>query len=220
MTRYRKSSIGLTAVLAVLVAAAVAVALHGNSGSRVGSTDTSPQATTGAFRTASSIPGALARRPIPQFDLTDARGGRFSSRTLRGRAYALTFLYVHCVDICPLIGAEIQQALTKLGTAANHMTVVAISVDPRGDTRAAVNHWLNLHHEPPNFHYLIGPQHALAPIWKAFYVSPQKSGDPQSSHTAIIWLVNRHAHLAALIPAGLAISTTNLAHDFSVLQRQ
>jgi cytochrome oxidase Cu insertion factor (SCO1/SenC/PrrC family) len=100
------------------------------------------------------------------------------------------------------------------------MTVVAISVDPRGDTRVAVRRWLNLHHEPANFHYLVGSQRSLAPIWKAFYVSPQTPGDPQSSHTAIIWLVNRHGRLAALIPAGLPIKVADLAHDFAVLQRQ
>ena len=220
MTRYRWITVALSAVLTVLVAAVVAIAVHGNSGSSAGSGTVALQASTGPFRTASSMPAALAKRPIPQFDLRDARGGRFFSRSLRGRAYAITFLYVHCVDVCPLIGSEIHQALADLGPAAKQMTVVAISVDPHGDTRAAVNHWLKLHQEPANFHYLIGSQHALAPIWKAFYVSPQIPGDPQSSHTAIIWLVNRHARLAALIPAGLPINTSNLAHDFTVLQRQ
>jgi cytochrome oxidase Cu insertion factor (SCO1/SenC/PrrC family) len=109
----------------------------------------------------------------------------------------------------------------RLGSPGEEIgLVVAISVDPRGDTRTAVKRWLTLHQEPTNFHYLIGSQHALAPIWKAFFVSPQIPGDPQSSHAAIIWLVNRHDHLAALIPAGLPINTTNLAHDFATLQSQ
>jgi protein SCO1/2 len=124
---------------------------------------------------------------------------------------------VHCVDVCPLIGSEIHDALAKLDPEAKRMNVVAISVDPRGDTRAAVRRWLAAHHEPANFHYLIGSERALAPVWKAFYVTPQTPGDPHSSHTAVIWLINRGGRLAALISAGVAINTTSLAHDFRLL---
>lgn len=220
MNRYRWITLGLSAALTVLVIAVIAVAVSGNSAGSSGSVTVASPTSTGPFRTGSSLPAALAKRPISQFDLKDARGGRFASRSLRGHAYVITFLYVHCVDACPLIGSEIHQALADLGAAAKQMTVVAISVDPRGDTRTAVKHWLRLHQEPANFHYLIGSAHALAPIWKAFYVAPQIPGDPHSSHTALIWLVNRHSHVAALIPAGLPINPTNLAHDFTVLQRQ
>ena len=100
------------------------------------------------------------------------------------------------------------------------MNVVAVSVDPRGDTRKAVQRWLELHQEPANFHYLIGSQRTLAPVWHAFYVSPQTPGDPHSSHTAVIWLINRRGKLQALISAGIPINITNLAHDFGVLINQ
>jgi protein SCO1/2 len=150
-------------------------------------------------------------------DIESDRGGTISSRALRGRPYALTFLYVHCVDVCPLIGSEIHGALADLGLKAGRMSVVAVSVDPRGDTGTAVRRWLALHQEPANFHYLIGSQRTLAPVWKAFYVSPQIPGDPHSSHTAVIWLINRRGRVRALISAGIPINITNLAHDFGVL---
>lgn len=220
INRQRWITIGLSAVLVVLIAAVIAVATQGSARRSTEFAHDAPATTTGPFRTASTMPATLASRPIPQFDLSDARGGRFTDRSLRGQPYAITFLYVHCVDVCPLIGSEIHQALAKLGRAATRMTVVAISVDPRGDTRTAVNRWLTLHREPANFHYLIGSTRALTPIWKAFFVTPQTPGDPHSSYTAIIWLVNRHNQPAALIPAGLPINTTALAHDFATLERQ
>ncbi len=204
-----------TLVPIVLIAAAIALALH-NSGGRTPSVETA-SAGSGPFLTASTIPQGLANRPVPQFDLSDARGGTLSTAALRGRPYALTFLYVHCVNVCPLIGSELQQALADLRFQARALNVVAVSVDPRGDTRTAVLRWLSLHREPSNFHYLIGSQRELAPIWKAFYVSPQIPGDPQSSHTAIIWLINRRGRLAALVPAGLPIQVGDLAHDLRVL---
>jgi protein SCO1 len=95
--------------------------------------------------------------------------------------------------------------------------VIAISVDPRGDTCPAVKRWLAVHHEPANLYYLIGSARRLAPVWKAFYVSPQTPGDPRSTHTAVIWLINRRGRLAALVPAGVPIDTNNLAHDLDVL---
>jgi protein SCO1/2 len=119
--------------------------------------------------------------------------------------------------VCPLIGSEIHDALGKLGAQASKLNVVGISVDPRGDTRPAVKRWLAVHHEPANFHYLIGSAHELAPVWKAFYVSPQTPRDPRSTHTAVIWLINRRGRLAALVPAGIPIDTSDLAHDLGVL---
>jgi protein SCO1/2 len=215
MRRHRQL-IALAAIaVGVVIAAGAAIAVHGaGSTSTVASSTAAPA---GPFLTASVMPQGLGGRAVPQFDLADARGGTVLSATLRGRPYALTFLYVHCVDVCPLIGSEIHDALAKLGPAAKRMNVVAISVDPRGDTRNAVRRWLALHREPANFHYLIGSEHVLAPVWKAFYVTPQTPGDPHSSHTAVIWLVNRNGRLTALISAGVAINTTNLAHDFGVL---
>ncbi|MFZ0091557.1 MAG: SCO family protein [Solirubrobacteraceae bacterium] len=174
----------------------------------------------GPFLTASTLPPGLAGRAVPSFHLADARGGRLASTSLHGHPYALTFLYVHCVDVCPLIGSEIHTALADLGPKARKMRVVAVSVDPRGDTRRAVREWLTLHQEPANFHYLIGSEQALAPVWKAFYVSPQIPGDPHSSHTAVIWLINRRGKVQALISAGIPINVANLAHDFGVLIQQ
>jgi cytochrome oxidase Cu insertion factor (SCO1/SenC/PrrC family) len=46
-------------------------------------------------------------------------------------------------------------------------------------------------HEPPNFHYLIGSARQVAPVWKAFHVTAQTPNDPQSTHSAVIWLINR-----------------------------
>jgi protein SCO1 len=199
--------------LLVVIAASAAIALRG--GGRT--VQTIAQAGSGPFLTAAAMPQGLGGRPVPRFNLADARGGTFSSSRLRGRPYVLTFLYVHCVDVCPLIGSEIHDALTKLGAKASGLTVVAISVDPRGDTRPAVKRWLAVHREPANFRYLIGPARQLAPVWKAFYVQPQTRGDPRSTHTAVIWLINRRGRLAALIPAGLPIDTNNLSHDLGLL---
>ncbi|HTZ88000.1 MAG TPA: SCO family protein, partial [Solirubrobacteraceae bacterium] len=97
------------------------------------------------------------------------------------------------------------------------VAVVGVSVDPRGDTLAAVRAWLRMHREPNNFHYLIGSERSLKPTWNAYFVAPQIPGDPNSSHTAAIWLVDREGRRVAEINAGAPISPSDLAYDFRAL---
>jgi protein SCO1/2 len=204
------AGLALLAILAVLV-----LSNHGVGGA----TKANSTVGYGPYLTASEIPQALVNSPAPSFDLVNARGGTVSTAALLGKPYAITFLYVHCLTVCPLIGEEIHAALTDLGPKAAGMNVVAISVDPTGDTRSAVLQWLAQHQEPSNFDYLIGAKSQLGPVWKAYHVAPQIAGDPDSSHTALIWLVSRHGKLQALIDAGVALNTSDLAHDFRTLIR-
>jgi protein SCO1/2 len=169
------------------------------------------------LRDASQLPAALVGRPAPEIRLTDARGGTFDTTSLIGKPYAVTFLYTSCPDVCPLIGDELQEALSQLGPLAAKVAVVAVSVDPKGDTPTAVRAWLKVHREPANFHYLIGTEAELSPVWSSYYASPQTPGDPQSSHSATIWLVDGRGDRRALILAGVPVSGTDLAYDFRQL---
>jgi len=171
------------------------------------------------LRDATVLPAGLTDSPAPAIKLTDARGGTLDTRTLRGEPYAITFLYTSCPDVCPLIGEELRAALGELGAESRRVTVLAVSVDPRGDTAAAVRSWLKLHREPANFHYLIGSEKELKPTWDAYFVAPQIPGDPNSSHTAAIWLVNDHGQRQAEINAGAPVAPADLAYDFRQLLR-
>ena len=172
------------------------------------------------LRDATILPAGLTGSPAPDVELADARGGVLDTRSLRGKPYAITFLYTSCPDVCPLIGEELQAALSELGRQSRETAVVAVSVDPRGDTVAAVRSWLRLHDEPQNFHYLIGSEKELKPAWDAYFVAPQIPGEPNSSHTAAIWLVNRDGRRQAEINAGAPVSPSDLAYDFRALLRE
>jgi len=80
-----------------------------------------------------------------------------------------------------------------------------------------VRTWLRRHDEPASFHYLIGSERALAPVWKAWYAAPQIAGDPDSAHTAVVWLVDRRGRLAAKVSAGVAFDPGALARDLRAL---
>jgi len=166
-----------------------------------------------AFAVAESLPPGLAGSIAPEIRLADARGGTFDTRSLAGKPYLVTFLYANCPDVCPLIGAQLRDTLARLGGDAARTAVVAVSVDPRGDTPAAVRTWLRREREPAQFHYLIGAERELRPIWKAWYAAPQIPGDPESAHTAIVWLVDARGRLAAKVAAGQPFDTGGLARD-------
>ncbi|HXE46345.1 MAG TPA: SCO family protein [Conexibacter sp.] len=155
----------------------------------------------------------MAGRAAPDIHLADAQGGTFDTRSLAGKPYLVTFLYANCPDVCPLIGAQLRDTLQLLGRDAQRVGVVAVSVDPRGDTPANVRAWLKREREPAQFHYLIGSQRTLAPVWRAWYAAPQIPGDPESAHTAIVWVVDAHGRLVANVPAGRPFDTSGLAHD-------
>jgi protein SCO1/2 len=199
------SAIAVVSLVALLVLAAVFIA-----------NAKSTKADAPGFVDAQSYPGGPT--PAPQMKLEDAATGKpFDTTSLHGRPYMVTFLYTHCPDVCPLIGAELEGALRELGKQAKRTDVVALSVDPRGDTRSAVQSWLKVHHEPSNFHYLIGSEEELKPLWSAWNVGPQIAGDPDSSHTAIIYIVNREAKIEAIVGAGQQIPSDHLAHDFRTM---
>lgn len=192
-----------------LVCAAVLTAV--GCGSADGGRTTS--AGHGRFAVAEALPPGLAGRAAPPIRLADARGGTFDTRSLSGKPYLVTFLYANCPDVCPLIGAQLRDTLQQLGEDARSVGVVAVSVDPRGDTPATVRAWLRRQREPAQFHYLVGTEHALTPVWRAWYAAPQIPGDPESAHTAVVWIVDARGRLTAKVAAGAPFDTSGLARD-------
>ena len=162
---------------------------------------------------ADKLPEGLAGRPAPTFRLADGRGGVVDTRTFRGRPYAVTFLYTRCPDVCPTIAVDLSQALADAPGAA----AVAVSVDPRGDTPAAVRAFARAHRMPRVFRYAVGDRRALAPVWRAYFVSSQL-GDPRTStHTAAVWLIDARGRLRGMYPGGAPIASADVAHDLRAL---
>lgn len=203
--------------LAVLLAAGLGVVAASQIAEDGGAPAAGP-ANEGPFR-GNVLPEGIAGKPAPDFRLRDARGGFVDTRELRGKPYAVTFLYVNCPDVCPLIGQEIRVALEQLGPRAEEVAAVAVSVDPRGDTPEAVRTWLERQRLPSNFHYAIGEEHDLKPVWDAYYAAPQIPGRPDSSHSASVWLVDADGRWRTKFSAGFPVPPEDLAHDFRVLLR-
>ena len=162
---------------------------------------------------AERLPAGLDGSAAPSFRLRDGRGGIVDTRALRGRPYALTFLYTHCPDVCPALADDLRDALRGTNAAA-----VAVSVDPRGDTPSAVRAFARVHRLPIDFHYAIGDRAALAPVWQAYFAAPQSGRADVSAHTAAVWLVDARGRLRAMYAGAAPIDPADLAHDLRALR--
>jgi protein SCO1/2 len=161
--------------------------------------------------------GAALQPPkaISDFSLRDAHGRTISLSEQRGKLVLVTFIYTHCPDVCPLITQNLNDALQQLGTKRKDVSVLAISVDPRGDTAKAVRAYEKLHHLVPEFHYLIGSKPELLQVWKAWGVAAVASDPELVDHTAYTMLVDRAGKGRVIYDAH--IQSKQVVHDVRAL---
>lgn len=144
--------------------------------------------------------------------------GTTVSLPAKGRPAIVTFLFTHCPDICPFSANEIAKALDEVGDRADDIDVVAVSVDPSGDTPRAVRAFLRDHGLLGRMKYIVGTAAQLRPLWKDWLIAAQPGGDTTSSvHTARIVLVDRNGKQVGDYSGGLPIPDGDLAADIRTL---
>lgn len=157
------------------------------------------------------IPSAIA----PDFTLTDGPTGQVVTlSSLGGQVVLLTFLYTTCPDVCPLTAETIRAASDRLGSKAQNVAFIAVSVDPRGDTPAATRRFVADHGLGAGFRYLIGPQAALARVWQAYGIAQATSGS-NVLHSDAIYLIDKHARGRLVLHSSVA--SADLATDLNIL---
>ncbi len=143
----------------------------------------------------------LGRGVAPDFTLTDGASGRsLTLSSLRGSVVVLSFLYTACPDTCPITASHFRAAQRALGNDAARVIFVAVSVDPQGDTPAAVQAFSAAHDLSQNWHYLIGQRASLAAVWSAYGIgSFPDPGKPTITHNDAIFLIDSTGHERVLL---------------------
>jgi protein SCO1 len=197
---------------ALLLLAAVLLAGCGSSAAEV----VTPATTS---TTASRFAGGELSPPraAPPLSLHDAGGRAVSLASLRGRYVLVTFLYTHCPDVCPLIAKNLNVALQRLGSKRERVRVLAVSVDPKGDTPAAVRAYAKRMHLLPQFRYLIGSPAELRKAWAAWHVLAVQSSPDLVDHVAYTALVDTQGNERVLYDS--SVRATQVLHDLRVLTR-
>lgn len=147
----------------------------------------------------------------PDFALRDQHGQVVRLSRLRGKVVLLTFLYTHCPDVCPLTAINLNSALSTLGAQRENVDILAVSVDPRGDTPSAVKAFVRSHRLRTQFHYLTGTPKTLKPIWRAYRVAAVPDGEERVDHTLYTLLIDPSGKARVLFDAQARPAA--VAHD-------
>jgi protein SCO1 len=157
------------------------------------------------------------RLKAPETTLENYNGQTVSLGAMRGKPLLVTFLYTHCPDVCPLIASHLGLVLRDLGPKANGVHVVAISVDPRGDTPQTVHKFLADRDLVGKMDYLIGDPQQLGPVWEAWNVGSEvEASNPEYiAHSALVYGISSSGRLVTIYPANFKPS--QIIHDLPKL---
>jgi protein SCO1/2 len=158
--------------------------------------------------------------PAHDFALRDQDGKLVRLSALAGKYRIVTFLYTSCPDVCPLIASNLNLALRKLTPAERaQVRVLAVSVDPKGDTPKAVDRFVAAHRLLPQFRYLTGTRAQLAPVWRSYGIAVQPPGKTAIvAHTSWELLVTPAGKGHVLYDA--QVKGAAVAHDLKLLMNE
>jgi protein SCO1/2 len=201
----------LSLLLLVLVAGGVALVSIGGSSSRTSSAD----AKAADFQAEGVLSPVAA---APALELRNYLGERVNIDAYRGKAVLVTFLYTNCPDVCPLITSNLRVAQNLMGRAtASKAQIIAVSVDPKGDTPEAVAAFLARHGMTGRMQYLLGSAKELARVWKAWGVGSERDAQqPQFiNHSGLIYGITGSGKRLTVYTA--SFRPEQIAHDVPLL---
>lgn len=184
----------------------------------------------GLLLAAVAVAGCDKPDPGPRFRLTDVTGANFGKelaltdhhgkpRTLadfRGKVVTVFFGFTHCPDVCPTTLAEMAQVMKELGSDADRLQVLFVTVDPERDTQEVLSRYVPSFN--PSFLGLYGNAEQTARAAREFKIFFQKqpSGSSYSvDHSAGTYILDRQGRLRLFAQYGQGAAA--LLHDIRVL---
>lgn len=193
-------------------AASTSSAGSSSGSSSAASTSRSGSATQVSYRG----PTLQTPSPAPPIILRNYLGQQVDTASYRGKALLVTFIYTHCPDTCPLIVANLHNALRLLGRRTSEVQIVGVSTDPRGDTRQAVAAFLARHEMTGRMQYLTGSRAALVPVWRAWGISTSRpTSQDRVNHSALVYGITGSGKVTVVYPSNF--TPADIAHDVPLL---
>ena len=127
-----------------------------------------------------------------EFALLDQNGNTRRPIDFAGKPIALFFGFTYCPDICPttlMTLTAIQDQLAVEGSAADHLQILFVTVDPERDTPAQLSAYLSLF--DTSVTGLTGTRTDIASVLRHFGVYAEKTGDGDEylyDHSAAVYL--------------------------------
>lgn len=156
--------------------------------------------------------------PDLKFSLTDEHGQPVQAKAYSGKYTLLFFGYTHCPDICPATLSVLEAALHKIGSSADRVEVLFVSVDPKRDTPKALSRYTSSF--GPGITGLTGTPAELDALTKRYrvtyrYGKPDKDGNYLVYHSAAIFAFDPQGHVRLLMKYTDGVPA--IAHDLEQL---
>ncbi len=114
--------------------------------------------------------------------LTDHTGKPRKLGDFQGKVVVIFFGYTQCPDVCPTVLTKMREVMSLLGSDAEKVQVVFMTIDPERDTQALLAQYVPAFH--PSFLGVFGDANATAAVAKDFKIFFQKSpGTTPGSYT-------------------------------------
>lgn len=139
--------------------------------------------------------GTVVDRPAPPFTLTAHTGEPFNLHEQRGKVVLLYFGFTSCPDVCPTDLADLAAVRRELGSDADDVQVVLVTVDPERDTAERLQGYVTSF--DPSFLGLRGTPAELEEVYKQYGVSAAKRELPESAlqytidHSAYTYVIDK-----------------------------
>ncbi|HBY07708.1 MAG TPA: SCO family protein [Chloroflexi bacterium] len=145
-------------------------------------------------------------QPAPDFELEAAHGQKVSLKNFQGKLVLLYFGYTFCPDVCPATLSELAKALDILGSQAQDVQVIMISVDPGRDTPEMLAEYVA--HFDPSFLGVTGTPEEIAQtaaLYGIFYEAHEGTAATGYlvDHTATVMVIDQKGHLKLIFPFGM-----------------
>lgn len=113
---------------------------------------------------------------VSRYLLMDSKGRAVSDQDFRGSFQLISFGYTFCPDICPTTLAEIALIMEKLGSRAEHLQPLFVTVDPERDTPEVLRRYTAYFH--PRIIGLTGSPELVRRVADHFKVRYEKHWEP------------------------------------------
>lgn len=157
--------------------------------------------------------------PAPEIALTQGNGSSFRLSEKRGNIVLLFFGYTSCPDVCPTTLSDLKRVMEELGSGAEHVQVVFVTVDPDRDTPQKLQEYLSLFN--PSFIGLSGSPDEMEGVWNSYGVYREVENMPNSAtgylvtHSARLYVIDQDGNLHLSYSYGTPVD--DIVHDLKIL---
>lgn len=164
---------------------------------------------------AKNIDGVM---PNLEFTLTDQDGRTATAEDFKGKITLLYFGFTNCPYACPTTLAHLAQVLKRLGTTADSVRVIFVSVDPTRDSSAVLKRYTASF--APQIVGMTGSDAQLTAVTKRYRVAyrrdePDANGNYNVYHSSAVFVFDGSGRARLLTTSDEP--EEQLAHDLSAL---